>query len=124
MVETKVSLSLQVPGAGMLSPQECERNPKESYDEFRVLVRYTKGSGKNAKEVKEPITIRTRKQKLIPQVINICKESYDYMLETPVSSRMARIWGSLSKRERLKAHFDLVAHDFHAASYSFEVFGD
>ena len=38
MVEPKVSLNLLVPGAGILSSQECEKNPKKNYDEHKVLI--------------------------------------------------------------------------------------
>lgn len=138
MIETKLSLSLLVPGATMLSSQECEKNPpKESYDEQVMLITYTKGKGKNKKEVKKPLVFKTRKQKLVHRSINICEEAYKHMLATPTSPKfskpikrnsagevVARIWDTMSEHERLKEHLDMIAHDLHAVSYNYEVFGD
>lgn len=137
MVEPKVSLSLLVPGAGMLSSQECEKNPKESYNQCKVHLSYTKGKGKNQKKVKKLLVIQTRKQKLVTQNINICEEAYKYMLSTPTSQKLAkpvkvnksgnvvkRVWDTMSEQERLNEHFKLIAHDLHAVSYSYEVLGD
>lgn len=136
MIELKVSLSLSVPGAGMLSSQECEENPQESYDENKLVLTYIKGKGKYQKEVKRILTYSTRKQKLVTQNINLCKEAYDYMLDTPTSAKFSKIvkttkrgkqvtlWSTLSVDERLKHHFDLIAHDFHAVSYSYKILDD
>lgn len=134
MSETKVSLSLNVPGAKVLSSQECEENPKESYDEHKITIEYFKGKSK--RKVKETLTIHTRKQKLITQNINICEEAYKSMLETPTSTKYTklikgsktnetkRIWDIMSEDERLKKHFDLIASNLGAKSYSYKVLGD
>ena len=137
MVEPKVSLSLLVPGAGMMSSQECEKNPKESYNEHKMLINFTKGKGKNQKEAKKLLVIKTRKQKLVSQNISICEEAYKSMLSTPTSRKCAkptkvnalgdvieRVWDTMSVNERLKCHFDLIAHDLNAVSYSYEILGD
>lgn len=137
MVEPKISLSLLVPGAGMLSSQECDKNPKGSYDEHKILISYTKGKGKYQKEAKKLLVINTRKQKLVTQNINICEEAYYHMLATPTSPKLAkptktnkngdvveRVWDTLSVHERLKHHFDQIAYDLRAVSYSYEILGD
>lgn len=137
MVEPKVSLSLLIPGASMLSSQECDKNPKESYNESKILLKHTKGKGKNQREVKKLLVIQTRKQKLVTQNINICEEAYKYMLSSPTSDKFSkptkknkngdvieRVWDTMSVHERLKKHFDLIAHDLHAVSYSYEILGD
>ena len=137
MVEPKISLSLLVPGAGMLSSQECEKKPKENYNEHKVLINYTKGKGKHQKTVKKLLIVNTRKQKLVTQNINICEEAYHHMLSTPTSPKLARpakidrngavvkrVWDTLSVHERLKSHFNLIAYDFRAVSYSYEILGD
>lgn len=137
MSEIKVSLSLELQGGTMLSEQECSKNPKESYNEDKVLISYTKGKSKNQKTVKKLLVINTRKQRSVSQNINICEEAYDYMLCTPTSPKLAkpirtdkhgevvkRVWDTLSIHERLKHHFDLIAHDFGAISYSYEILGD
>lgn len=137
MIEPKVSLSLLVRGAGMLSSQECEKNPKESYNEKKMLVSIPKGKGKNKKEVKKLVVIKTRKQKLITQNISICDEAYQHMISTPTSAKFARpvktnkageivkrVWDTLSVDERLKHHFNQIAHDLGAVSFSYEVLKD
>lgn len=137
MTELKVSLSFFVPGANMLSSQECDKNPKENYNEDKMFIRFTKGKGKHQKEREKPLIIRTRKQKLAIQKLNICEEAYKYMLSTPTSAKLSRptkrnkdgdvierVWDTMSVHERLKKHFDLLAHDFHAVSYSYEILDD
>jgi hypothetical protein len=120
MVESKISLTLLVQGAGMLSSQVCEKYPKESYDEHKLLLTNYKGK----KVVKEVITFKTRKQKLVSQNINICEEAYHYMLETPPNIKLSKGWSNLSKDARLRHHFDLIAADFNAKSYSYEILDD
>lgn len=125
MSEIKISLSLQVQGAGLLSSQECDKNPKESYDEHKIPVTFTKGKGKFQKVVKQILSVKTRKQRLITQNISISKEAYDYMLETPVNTKMSlEKWKTLPIKERLKAHLDLIAHDLKAVSYTYEILDD
>lgn len=136
-MEVKITLSLLVPGAGLLTPEFCDKNPKENYDENNMLIRVTKGKGKHQKEGKKLLVIRTRKQKLAIQKLNICEEAYKYMLSTPTSVKLSRptkrnkdgdvierVWDTMSVHERLKKHFDLIAHDFHAVSYSYEILDD
>lgn len=135
MVEPKISLSLLVPGAKRLSLQECKENPKTSYDEHKVTFTYTKGKGKNQKTVKTTLTIHTRKSKLVTQNINLSVEAYESMLDTPTSAKLAkilkskgdkviRVWDTMSIDSRLKKHFDLIAHDLGAVSYTYKVFED
>lgn len=137
MFEPKVRLSLSIQGADMLSSQECEKNPKESYNESVTIIKYSKGKGKNQKEVKKSLVIKVRKQKLITQLINLTEEAYKYMLSTPTSSKylkavkknnageiIQRVWDVMSIHDRLKKHFDLIANDFHAISYKYEILDD
>ena len=71
------------------------------------------------------------------QSINICEDAYNHMLATPTSPKLAkptkvnsvgdvieRVWDTLPKHERLKNHFDQIAHDLGAVSYSYEILGD
>lgn len=112
-----------VPGTGLLTPEFCEKNPKKGYDTNSVSIRLTKGKGKQRKETKETITFKTRKGRLVLQHINMCKEAYDYMLETPVRN-FAKKWRSLSVNEKIKAHLDIIAHDLNAVSYNYEILND
>lgn len=109
MVEPKVRLTLLVPGAGLVSQQVAENKPKRKK--------------RKVKTIKVP---RTAKQS-----INLSKEAYDYMVETPTEAKFAKIakgmkrkWDLLTVNERLKHHFNQIAHDLRAISYSYEVLGD
>lgn len=137
MTEIKVRLSMKVPGAQMLSSQECEKNPKENFNDNTVVLTYSKEKGKSQKIIKKTIVFKTRKQRLVSHNINICKEAYQYMLSTPTTTKLAkpikfnkngevvkRVWDTLSEANRLKHHFDLIAYDFRAVSYSYEVLDD
>lgn len=123
-MEVKVLLSLLVQGANLLTPEFCEKNPKESYDTCRIPIEVIKGKGKRQKKVKEILIVKTRKQRLVKQSINICKEAFDYMLETPAKQKLIKVWKTLSMHDKLKAHFDLIAEDFRAVSYSYEILDD
>lgn len=131
MIEPKVRLSFIVPGAELLSSQECDENPKENYNEHNVVVKYKKGKGKQTTIKTKVYKIHLRKSKTATQSINICKEAYDYMLSTPTEGKYnrltkagKRIWETMSIKDRLKMHFDSIANDLHAISYSFEVLND
>lgn len=134
MTEPKISLSLLVPGANMLSSQECEKNSKDNYEEFKVTVSTVKGKGKNKKEIKKIYTVHTRKSRLVTHHINMTNEAYEWMIDTPTSAKLAkplkhnskgdvvrRVWDTLPIHQRLEAHFNLIAHDLGAVSYSYEV---
>ena len=124
MNNIKLRLSFYVPGAQMLSSQECEANSKNSYDEHKMLIEYYKGKGKKQKKVKELISFRTRKSKLVTHGINITEEAYQYMLDTPPSEKLLKGWKNMPKGARLKAHFDLIAYDLKAESYNYEILED
>lgn len=128
-MEAKISLSLFIKGAKPLSQEECEKNPKKNYDKFELNIRGNKK--------RERLIVETRKPQLIVQHINIYKEAYDYMVSTPTSPKLAkpikfdkngnvvkRAWDNLSIQERLKKHFEPIAHDLNAVSYSFEILND
>lgn len=134
MVETKVRLSLVVQSATLLSSQECEENPKQNYKSEKVVLTSTNRKGKVLKDV---ITIQTRKQRTVTHVINMSKEAYDYMLSTPTSSKLSkptkynrqgevieRAWDKLSEKEKLNHHFEKIANDMFAISWSYQILDD
>ena len=135
-MEAKVVLSLLVPGAKRLTQEFCEKNPKDSYNEETVNVEYYTGKGNYKKRHRETITIKTRKNQLITHAINMGKEAYTYMIATPTNVELAkiikgsskkkktRVWDTLSIDQRLRNHFDLIANDLHAESYSYEILDD
>lgn len=127
MSEIKVRLSMTVPGAGMLSSQECEKNPKESYNVSKLLVQ--NGRGKNSTEL---ITVATRKNKTAKQSISITKEAYDYMVSDEFKSNCSslllkytkHVWLKMTPKQRLEAHLSIIAESFNAIGFTYEVLDD
>lgn len=127
MSEIKVRLSMTVPGAQMLSSQECEKNPKESYDITKLRVR--NGRGKNSTEL---ITVATRKNKTAKQSISITKEAYDYMVSDELASEIysllrkdpKHVWLKMTPKQRLEAHLSIIAESFNAIGFTYEVLDD
>lgn len=133
MSENKLSLTFVLPGRIIMSSQECEKNPKENYIVQKFVVP-NKGNSKDKKSPVKTIYVQTRKTKNASQHLNISKEAYLNLLDTPVDIKFSRLvktkkglkraWDLLSNQEKLKHHFDLMANDFHAISYSYEVLDD
>lgn len=135
MIDNKLSLTFVLPGGTLVSSQECEKNPKESYITHKIMVSETKGKGKYKRTITKPLYVHTRKARTASQHINMSTEAYLHMLSTPVNDKLAKVvkvtksgavraWDLLSEHERLTHHLDLIAHDLHAISYEYEVLGD
>lgn len=120
MIDNKLSLTFILPGRVPVSSQVCEENPTES-------VKNSKKSKKNKKKV---VVEDLRPTKPASQHINMSTVAYHYMLNTPTSSKYnkkkgsKRVWDLMSEKERLNLHFDLLASDLHAISYSYEILED
>lgn len=148
MSETKVRLSMKVRGAQLLSSQECEKNPKKNYNTEAVTVEFPTKKGKAHKET---ITVRTRKHRLVKQVLNISKEAYNSMtaVDQPPTKRLAKkilttkvvgkekngkpkkvitettVWAhQFTPIQRLNWYMSRIAESLGAVDYSFEVFDD
>ena len=128
MSEIKVRLSMEVPGATMLSSQDCEKmsKKKDAFDHTTIVVEHQVKKGKKLVTEKETLHINTRKSKPAKQCISISKEAYSYMTdgrEIP-SARMLKVWGNMTTAQRLEYHLSLIAENFGATSYSYEVLDD
>lgn len=137
-MEVKITLSLLVPGAGLLTPEFCEKNPKESYNTTVIPVEYTVGRGKNTKVKKDNIAVKTRKSREVKHNLNISSEAYYHMISsseppTPKYSKAVgtrsdgtpiTLWSTMKPEERLKVHLDLIAEHFNASGYTYEVLDD
>lgn len=119
-MEPKISLSLLVPGAGLLTQGYCEKYPEESYKKEFIKVEWKEG--KNVKH--ETLVINLRKNRTITQHININKEAYEHMLNTPTDVKLTKKWRTIPKKDRLKKHLDLIAEDLRAISYDYEILDD
>ena len=127
MLEIKVRLSMSVPGAQMLSSQDCEKmSKKDAYDYSTLVVSCKEKKGKKPVIKKETLHINTRKSKPAKQCVSISKEAYDYMTDVMAipSSKLVRTWANMSKAKRLEYHLSLIAESFNALSYTYEIFDD
>lgn len=125
----KVRLTLFVQGAQRLSSQECEENPKNSYNQEVVKLEWY---NKKHKKKQELITINTRKNKLVKQVININEDSYFYMigkesfptLPSLIKKYPPKVWIKLGKKERLEVHLSLIAESLGAIKFNYDIIED
>ena len=132
MVEPKVRLSIEVPGATILSSQECEENPKENYNLEKLVVE-TPAKKKWQKPRKEVLTIKTRKSRTATQSISICKEAYLAMIGAQGeqgSSHPYNIshkkWEGMTSKERLEVHMKEIAEHIGGvgAKFSYTILDD
>ena len=118
---------MTVPGAGLLTPEFCEKNPKESYDVTKLRVQ--NGRGKNSTEL---LTVATRKNKTVKQSISITKEAYDYMVSNefePNCPSLLRkypkhVWLKMTPKQRLETHLSIIAESFNAIGFTYEILDD
>ena len=136
MIDNKISLTFILPGSTMMSSQECEKNPKKNYITHKIMMPHSI-RGKRMKPVFKPMFIKTRGFRNALQHINMSTEAYVHMLNTPTSAKLAKVvkvdpktgstiraWDLLSAHQRLCYHFDMIANDLHAISYSYEILED
>lgn len=127
MKEIKVRLSLEVPGATMLSSQDCDKlSKKDAYDHSVMVIETQEKKGKKLIKHNEVLHINTRKLKTVKQNISICKEAYAHMIdskEIPTAS-IRKAWGGMSKKQRLEFHLNNIAEHFNAVSFSYEILDD
>lgn len=148
MIEPKVNLSLSIPGAIMLTQEECDKDPKKNYNIETITV---KSKAKKGKTHKENITIRTRKNRVVKQSMNISKEAYDYMTAAnqPPTEKLAKklivtkivgkdkngkpkkiatestVWAAqFNAVKRLDWHMARIAESLGAIDYKFEILDD
>lgn len=127
MSEIKVRLSMEVPGATMLSTQDCVKmSKKEAYDHTIVVVEQKVRKGKKLVAEKKTLHINTRKSKPARQVISISKEAYSYMTDAKEipSAKLLKTWNNMTTVQRLEYHLNLIAEDLGATSFSYEVLDD
>ena len=111
----------------MLSSQDCEKmSKKEAYDHTIIVVEPRVKKGKKLVTEKETLHINTRKSRPARQSISISKEAYSSMTnakEIP-SPELLKTWGSMTTAQRLEYHLNLIAENFGATSFSYEVLDD
>lgn len=125
MYETKVRLSLVIPGNTMISSQDCDKmSNNDAYNKSSMEVKVEKRKGKKVFYDKEYLHIYTRKTIPARQLICISKESYDYMLAYAPTSKLHKGWNNISKKQRLNYHFQQIAESLNAISFNYEILDD
>lgn len=145
MYETKVNLSILLPGRTMLSEQEVtviKSKPLLSPKTGKQLYRNGKPVFRTHKEYdydkmekilvdvggqkSEIIPVHVRKCKTAKQILNICKEAYEDMIkaEKPYDYKSSTPWAVLSKDRRLEWHLQQIAKSLGGTLESFSVYED
>ena len=127
MIEPKVSLSLVVPGATMLSSQECEKIPKDqAYSHFTLEVIDKVKTGKKLTKKTKILHVNTRNCRTAKQVLLISKTAYESMINSSVvpASALARSWKNMNKKQRLEYHLAEIAKGLNAISFSYTILED
>ncbi len=128
MVSIKMSVTIELLGSKMMTPQECGENP-ENYDNNKLLLS-VKNFDKKTKKFfykTEPLTFKTRKSIPANQSINMSDEAYEYMTSQACPEWYSfgiSKWKKLSATERLELHLDRVCKGLGGKSYTYVVFGD
>jgi len=106
MIDIKVSLTIAVPGADMMSEEESSKTSiVEVKDRFGKVIKDKNGKVKTKeiivpdpakqdfnvvyvqsenKKTKEPVKFYTRRNKPARQVINMCREAYEHFISSEV----------------------------------------
>ena len=133
MIEPKLSLILVLPGSIMVSQQEAENKPEESYEQHSLTLR--EFDKKSKKYITKTYTYCTRKSIPAKQVLKLSQEAYEAMLEestspkynkviAKVKGKLIRVWDTMSEDARIKKHCELIAHDMGAIGFSYNILGD
>lgn len=133
MNSIKVNLTIYVPGAKMVSEQECSKNSKNkknAFDRTKYDVNFLKlRFEENGKFKSETISFLTRKSIPALQNINITDEAYKYYISSEVPPSFPKekgkfIWTQMSKKQRLQYHLEDIANALGGKIKSFVVFED
>lgn len=128
MVTIKLSVTIELQGSKMMTPQECGENPK-NYDDNKLLLSVKHFDKKTKKFYyrTEPLNFKTRKSVPAQQSINMSDEAYEYMTSQACPEWYPfgiNKWKKLSATERLELHLDRVCKGLNGKSYTYVVFGD
>ena len=126
-MEPKVSVTFVVPGAQMYSEQECKEN--KAFEQTVINTEYYAGKGKGKKKNKEKLTVYSRGNRPAKHHLNICKETYDFMvtpegiptIENWAKKHSRYVWSQYSKQQRLETHIKLIAKELNALSFTYEI---
>lgn len=121
-METKLTVTITLPGRVLLSEEEAKERGDEGYSTFRIeVIDYV-----NKKKKREVFQIKERNCREAKQTININNDSYYYMIKD--SSRPTEIkksvWSQMPKKERIEYFLDGLCKALGGTSYTYHVFND
>lgn len=145
MNETKVSLTIILPGSIMFSKEEClktaqktikktNKNTGKTYNKTievqvedldKMDINFLKVTDKKNSN-SEVITFTTRKCIPARQTLNMSEEAYKYMTDKnscPSWSKPSK-WVAMSKKERLESHLQKTVQYLGGISYTYQIFDD
>lgn len=128
MSTIKLSVTVELQGSTMMTPQVCGENP-ENYDVNRVFLsvkHYDKKTRKSFYRT-EPLFFETRKCIPAHQSINMSEEAYEYMISQACPEWYPlgiSKWKKLSPEERLELHLERTCKALNGKSYTYVIFGD
>jgi hypothetical protein len=117
MDDIKVTVSFSIPGSIMLKENDPNGDPVEFVSSSLSV------SNRNSKK-SETITFKTPKCKPCTQSINMTREAYKSMLNTPIHKISPFQWNSMSKKKKIAEHLKDIQHDLHATSFEFIIYED
>lgn len=130
MADAKLSVTIELQGSTMMTPQECGENP-DNYDRNFMLLSIKTYDKKTKKFFyrKEPLEFKTRKCKPATQVLKISQEAYEYMTSTAcpewfINQGGIHKWRHLTPEQRLEMHLDRTCKAVGGKSYTYVIFGD
>ena len=145
MIDIKVSLTILVPGANMISKEEslkriqkCVTNKgKQVYKQGKPLMKevLVEDPGKhdlntvlisNDKgKIVDRVTFYTRKSVPARRSMNFSREAYEYMVSDVYPEwYKLRNWKNLTKEQRLAIHLERIAQNFGGEVEDFIVYDD
>ena len=126
MMESKVSLSITLPGRVMLSQEVADTLEKQhqcGYTKHSMMVEWY---DKHHKKHKDLISFKTRNCETATQSINMCNDAYYAMIDKTNCPGWCnkKKWSNMSKRQRLEAHLQRITESLGGTSFTYEVFED
>lgn len=128
MSTIKLSVTIELPGSTMMTPQECGKNPN-NYDKHLIILSVKQWDKRTKKAFykREPLVFKTRKCFPAQQSINMSEDAYNYMVSASCPEWYPfgiSKWKKLSPTERLEIHLDRTCKALNGKSYTYVVFGE
>lgn len=117
MDNIKISASFKLKGSVMYS--EKDKNGEPIHYDINTVNFYDTETNKT-----KTVKFKTSRCKPCTQTISMSKETYQYMMSTPVGDMSANHWKRMSENQRIAEHLKETQHDLDAISFEFTIFND